>query len=48
MDQQGTPGVGSGCITLPGGLEVDVESGASNNPIIIPDTPTSPTTPTIV
>ena len=45
---QGTPGVGSGCVMLPGGLEVVMESGASNNPIIIPNTPKPLTTPTVV
>ena len=31
--------MGSGCVMLPRGLEVVVESGASNNPIVISDTP---------
>ena len=45
-DQQGTPGMGTGHVTLPGGLEVVVEPGTSNNPITIPDS--KPTTPTMV
>ena len=47
IGQRGTPGVGSGHVTLPRGLEVVVESGTSNNPINIPDTP-EPPAPTVV
>ena len=38
--------MGAGCIMLPGGLEVVVESGASNNPIVISNPKLS--TPTVV
>ena len=38
--------MGTGHVTLPGGLEVVVESRASNNPIVIPGP--EPSTPTTV
>ena len=38
--------MGSGRITLPGGLEVVVGAGTSTNPIDIPDS--TPSTPTVV
>ena len=40
--------MGSGHVTLPRGLEVVMESRASNNPIMIPNTPKPPTTPTVI
>ena len=43
ISQQGTPGVGSGHVMLPRGLEVVMESRASSNPIVIPNSPTTPT-----
>ena len=46
VDRRGTPAVGSGCITLPGGLEVVVGAGTSTNPINVPDS--TPPTPTMV
>ena len=38
--------MGSGRVTLPGGLEVVVGAGTSTNPIDIPDS--TPSTPTVV
>ena len=47
VDRRGTPTVGSGCVTLPRGLEVVVGiAGTSTNPIDIPDS--TPPTPTVV
>ena len=46
VDRGGTPAVGSGHITLPGGLEVVVGAGTSTNPIDVPDS--APPTPTVV
>ena len=46
VDRRGTPAVGSGCVTLPGGLEVVVGASTSTNPIDIPDS--TPPTPTVV
>ena len=47
ISRRGTPGVGSGPVMLPGGLEVVVESGTNHNPIVIPDTP-EPSNPTAI
>ena len=47
IDRRGTPAVGSGHVTLPGGLEVVVGiTGTSTNPISVPDS--APPTPTVV
>ena len=47
VDRRGTPAVGSGCVTLPRGLEVVVGiAGTSANPINVPDS--TPPTPTVV
>ena len=47
VDRRGTLTVGSGHVTLPGGLEVVVGvAGTSTNPIDIPDS--TPSTPTMV
>ena len=47
VDRRGTPTVGCGCVTLPGGLEVVVGiAGTSTNPIDVPDS--APPTPTMV
>ena len=46
VDRRGTPVVGSGRVTLPGGLEVVVGASMSVNPIEVPDS--TPSTPTVV
>ena len=47
VDRRGTLTVGSGCITLPGGLEVVVGiASTSTNPINVPNS--TPPTPTVV
>ena len=46
VDRRGTPTVGSGSVTLPGGLEVVVGASTSTNPIVVPDS--TPPTPTVV
>ena len=46
IDRRGTPAMGSGRVTLPGGLEVVVGASTSSNPIEISDS--TPPTPTVV